>query len=106
MLVESLAIVLHKIKYDDKNLIVHVYSRDFGRISYIAAKRKKQGSVHASAFEALSLIRYQAEHKPNRELQRMKECQHLYAFHTLHSGGAPHGICSARDRCRCAHPHS
>ena len=83
MLIESLAIVLHKIKYDDKNLIVHVYSRDFGRISYIAAKRKKQGSVHASAFEALSLIRYQAEHKPNRELQRMKECQHIYAFHTL-----------------------
>lgn len=83
MIVESLAIVLHKIKYDDKNMIVHVYSRDYGRISYIAANRKKQGSLRAASFEPLSLIRYQADHKGSRDLQRMKESLHEYAFHSI-----------------------
>ncbi len=83
MLVESDAIVLYKIKYDDKNLIVHLYSRDFGRMSYIAACHKKRGSLGNAFFEPLSLINYQAEHKESRELQRLRESHSYYAFRSI-----------------------
>lgn len=82
MLIESEAIVLHKIKYNDKDLIVHVFSREFGRMSYMAAK-KKRGNLSPAFFEPLSLISYQADHKGSRELQRLKECHHFYAFNSI-----------------------
>ncbi len=82
MLVESQAIVLHKIKYNDKDLIVHVYSRDFGRMSYLVSK-KKRGNLSPAFFEPLSLICYQAEHKGSRELQRIKESHQFYPFNSI-----------------------
>lgn len=83
MLIKSQAIVLHKVRYSDKDSIVYLYSADFGRIAYLMANQKKKGLLSPSLFQSLSLIEYEAEHKESRSLQRIKEARCLYVLNGI-----------------------
>lgn len=83
MLVKSQAVVLHQIKYNDSDSIVYLYSKDFGRISYLVANRRKKSALSQALFQPLSIIEYEGDHKMNRELQRIKEAQSIYAFQSI-----------------------
>lgn len=77
MFVKTQAIVLHKIKYSDSDAIVCLYSREFGRISYLVSNKSKKSKLSQSLLQPLSLIEYEGEHKGSRELQRLREA-HCY----------------------------
>ena len=74
MLVSTEGIVLHSIKYGESSVIATIYTRDFGRQSYMVnaartAKSKNKASLLQPLF-CVSLVAYQ---KHNSELHRIKE---------------------------------
>ena len=74
MLQNTKAIILHTTKYSDNATIVHAYTEEFGRISYIANGRKgKKGGVSTALTQPLSIVDLVVEHQERRDLQRIKE---------------------------------
>lgn len=84
MLHKTKGIVLHAIKYGDTSLIAHIYTRDFGRQSYIVnGVRGKKGKFHFNHFQTLTILDLQVDHKPNRELQRIREITVTQPLHHI-----------------------
>lgn len=92
MLVKSQAIVLHKLRYNDTDSIVCLYSKDFGRVSYLTANHRKSKKLSQATIQPLSIIEYEADHKGSRELQRLKETRLLYSFSGIPFNPVKNGI--------------
>ncbi|OAV66922.1 DNA repair protein RecO [Bacteroidales bacterium Barb6] len=74
-------IVLHSIPYSDKYSIIYMYTEAFGRASYIVARnRGKKSSVSKSLFIPLSVLEMEVEHRPKRDLHRIRECKTCFPF--------------------------
>jgi DNA repair protein RecO (recombination protein O) len=74
MLTSTEGIVLHFIKYGESSVITTIYTRDFGRQSYlINAARSKKSKNRAGLLQPLFLVDLVAYQKPSRELHRIKE---------------------------------
>lgn len=70
------AIVLSNAKYNDKYSIAHVFTRDFGRVSYLLPKTHgKRSKINPALFSPLSILNLEVEHLPLREIQRLKEAE-------------------------------
>lgn len=68
------AIVLSISKYSDAFSIAHVFTRDFGKVSYLLPRRSgRRSKVNGALFFPLSLLNLEVEHLPLREIQRLKE---------------------------------
>lgn len=80
MQVRSQAIVLHKIRFNDQDSIVYLYSKDFAFVPYLVAGKRARFGRNASLWQPLSLVEYVADHKASRELQRIKEAHCSYAY--------------------------
>jgi DNA repair protein RecO (recombination protein O) len=81
MLIQVKAIVLHCQPYNDTTIIVHLYTEDFGRMSYLATKsRSRKSSLRSAFFQPLSLVEIEADHHGNRSLQRIKEIRSICPF--------------------------
>jgi len=79
-------IVLHTIKYGDSSIISHIYTRDFGRQSYIVnGVRSKKSKFHYNNFQPLTILDLQVDHKATRELQRLREISIAHPFHHVHT---------------------
>jgi DNA repair protein RecO (recombination protein O) len=86
MLHKTKGIVLHNFKYGDSSIIAHIYTRDFGRQAYmINGVRSKTGKFHFNHFQPLTILDLQTDHKPSRELQRIKDLHIAQPFYHLHS---------------------
>jgi DNA repair protein RecO (recombination protein O) len=74
MLVSTEGIVLHFIKYRESSVISTIYTREFGRQSFlINAARSKKSKNKASLLQPLFLVDLVAYQKQNRDLSRVKE---------------------------------
>ncbi len=74
MIVSTEGIVLHFIKYRESSVIATIYTRDFGRQSYlINAAHGKKSKNKASLLQPLFLVDLVAYQKQSRELHRVKE---------------------------------
>ena len=81
MLIKIRAIVLHSFAHNDTTNIVHMYTDEFGRMSYLARNmHSKRSNLKSAFFQPLSLIEIEADHKGNRQLQRIKDIRCLYTF--------------------------
>jgi DNA repair protein RecO (recombination protein O) len=86
MLHKTKGIVLHNFKYGDSSIIAHIYTRDFGRQSYMVnSVRGKRGKFHINQFQPLTILELQADHKNTREIQRIKELNIGQPFYQLHT---------------------
>lgn len=86
MLSSTQAIVLSKIRYRDKDLIVKCYTRSYGIVSYLLkGVLSKKAKLKTSYFQQLSLLELETDHKPQRALQYVKEVKTLVLFDTLHT---------------------
>lgn len=86
MLHKTSGIVLHTIKYGDSSIIAHIYTRDFGRQSYIInGVRSKRSKFHYSNFQPLTLLSLEVDHKNTREIQRIRDLKIDQPFHHIHS---------------------
>lgn len=86
MQIKTQGIVLSISKYNDNFSIVHIFTRDFGRVSYmLPLKGTKKSKIKMSYFFPLSVLSLEVEHIPLREIQRIKDAQpllHLFDIRT------------------------
>ncbi len=76
MINNTKGIVLQTCKYNDTFSIVHIYTRDFGRIAYLLPKKSsKKSQLKHSLFFPLSILSLHVEHLPLREIQRLKSAE-------------------------------
>ncbi len=76
MLHKTRGVVLHSVGYSDAYSIVHVFTEEFGRVTYLTAKSKgKKTKVNKSLFHPLSVLDLEVEHLNLRDMHRIKEAK-------------------------------
>jgi len=74
MQVKTSGIVLHSIKHTDSTTIVTVYTRQFGKVSYMVHGVNKKKAVCPAAFlQPLTIVEMEVYHTPGKNFQRLKE---------------------------------
>ncbi|MDR2913372.1 MAG: DNA repair protein RecO [Tannerella sp.] len=85
MLHKTKGIVLHNLPYNDKYIIVTMYTEDFGRISYMVSNTHgKKTKISRSLLQPLSVLDMEVEHLNNRDIQRIKEAKSGLLISQLH----------------------
>ena len=74
MIRKTKGIVLHTTRYGESSLVVHCYTEEFGRQSYmIKGVRKSRKQNRSNLFQPLFLLDFEVYHKDSREIQLVKE---------------------------------
>lgn len=74
MLTRTQAIVLHAIKYGESRMIVDMFTRNFGRLSFIVSLPKSPKSkVKKQFFQPLTLLEFESEVRPKQQLQKLND---------------------------------
>jgi DNA repair protein RecO (recombination protein O) len=74
MLEKTRGIVLHQIKYTDSGIVVQMYTRKFGRQSFlIKGMRKRKTGKHNILFQPMFILDLELYYKATREMQTLKE---------------------------------
>lgn len=86
MLYTTRGIVLHTLSYNDKYVIVYVYTEAFGRVSYLVARQRgRKTKVSYALFMPLSILEMEVDHQNRRDLQRIKEVKVCCPLHAMAS---------------------
>lgn len=84
MLATTEGIVLHTIKYGESSVIATIYTRDFGRQSYLVnAAHGKHAKNRAGLLQPLFLVEIIAYYKQSRDLNRVKELRSNQNYQNL-----------------------
>lgn len=79
-------IVLNQIKYTDSGIIVRLYTREFGRISFmVKGMRNRKTGKHNSLFQPLFILDLEIYYKASREMQTIKEFSVAFAPYNIYS---------------------
>jgi DNA repair protein RecO (recombination protein O) len=74
MLEKTRGIVLNQIKYTDSGIIARLYTRKFGRQSFIIkGMRNRKAGKHAILFQPMFILDLELYYKASREMQVLKE---------------------------------
>lgn len=74
MQIKTTGIVLHSIKHTDSSTIITIYTRQFGRVSYMAyGVNKKKSICRAALLQPLSILEMDVFHVPGKDIQRIKD---------------------------------
>lgn len=82
-------LVVSTINYNDKYILAQIFTKEFGRVTYMVSKSKsKAAKVQRSLFSPLALLQLEVEHKLSRSIQRIREAQVLFhQFETMNDMG-------------------
>ena len=84
MLSATEGIVLHYIKYGEASVIATIFTREFGRQSYIVnASRSRKSKNKAGLLQPLFLLDLEVYQKQTREVQRIKEMKSLQTYQNI-----------------------
>lgn len=84
MLAATEGIVLHFIKYGESSVIATIFTKDFGRQSYIVnASRSRKSKNKAGLLQPLFLLDLEVYQKQTREIQRIKEFKSLNTYQNI-----------------------
>ncbi len=84
MLANTKGIVLHHVKYAESSVIATIYTKEFGRQSYlINAARSKKSKNRAGILQPLFFLDLVAYQKESRNVQRVKEVKIITPFNTI-----------------------
>jgi DNA repair protein RecO (recombination protein O) len=85
MIEKTNGIILNQLKFTDSGIITHMYTKKFGRQSFlIKGMRNKKAGKHNIHFQALFILDLVMYYKESRGLQRLKEFSVLYAPGDIH----------------------
>ena len=74
MLEKTRGIILHQIKYTDSGIVAQVYTRKFGRLSFlIKGMRNRKAGKHNIMFQPLFILDLELYFKTTRDMQMIKE---------------------------------
>ena len=84
MLTKTTAIVLHNIKYGDSKMIVDMFTRAHGRMSFLIPMPKSSKSkIRKQLFQPLALLSLEYDHRPQVQLQKLREASILHPYSSL-----------------------
>ena len=84
MLTKTTAIVLHNIKYGDSKMIVDMFTRAHGRMSFVVTVPKSARSkICKQFFQPLSMLSLEYDYRPKEQLQKIKEATILHPYSSL-----------------------
>lgn len=84
MIRKTRGIVLHTTRYGESSLVVHVYTVEWGRQSYmIKGVRKSKRDNRSSLFQPLYILDFEVYHKDTRELQLVKEVVRAFPVNSI-----------------------
>jgi len=86
MLEKTEGIVLHTIKHSDTGIISHIFTKKYGRLSFIVkGLSSKKGATRRAYFQALQPVNMEFYYREKRDLHIIKEATPLFNFTNLHS---------------------
>ena len=87
MQVKTQAMVVQSIRYAEADLIVKMYTKELGLVSYIVRNvlKSKKGKLRASFFQVGSFLEIDAIHKAKKGLNTLKEVKPSFHLKTIHS---------------------
>ena len=78
------AIVLHALKYGETRLIVDMFTRSHGRLSFIVSLPKSpKGKIKKQFFQPLSLLEIETDVRPRFQLQKLSDARLLHPFTSI-----------------------
>ncbi|MBR1389775.1 MAG: DNA repair protein RecO [Prevotella sp.] len=84
MLSKSQAIVLHSLKYGETRLIVDMFTRLHGRLSFIVSVPKSPKSkVKKQMFQPLTMLEIEADVRPRLSLQKLADVRLAHPFSSI-----------------------
>lgn len=84
MLEKHSGIVLHQTKYNDKSVIVHLFTQESGRMSVIVPiQRTRRSNIRISLFQPLNIIEFEIEHRPGAELYPIRNARLQYIYSSI-----------------------
>lgn len=86
MITPTRGIVLRSVKYGETSLITTIYTELYGVQSYLIqrVRSSKTRSQKAGLLQPAMLLNIEADCKPNRNLQRIREFHPAYIYSTIH----------------------
>ena len=86
MLEKTKGIVLHQVKYSDSGIVVQMYTKKFGRLSFlIKGMRNRKAGKHTVLFQPMFILDINLYYKASRELQSLKEFTVSFSPYDVHS---------------------
>ena len=82
MFSKTQAIVLHHFPYSDSGKIVHLYTKNEGRMS-VFVRCSKRSAIKMPLLQPFSVVEITFNNKPNRTMQYIKECNAAAVFSTI-----------------------
>ncbi len=84
MFCKTEALVLHTIKYGEQKLIVDMFTREQGRLSFIVQIPKTtKGKMRKQYFQPLTLLSIESDVRPQLQLQKLRDISLLTSLPTL-----------------------
>ena len=81
---KTVGIVLYTLKYNDTSNIVHVYTRERGRVSLLVKiPRSRKSGVRTVLFQPLAMVEMEVEFRPTSNLHRVKEAKMWVSYNSL-----------------------
>ncbi|HCC72016.1 MAG TPA: DNA repair protein RecO [Bacteroidales bacterium] len=85
MLEKTEGIVLHTIKYSDSGIISHIFTKKYGRLSFMAkGVRNKKGMIRKAYFQPLQPLSIEFYYREKKDLHIIKEASPLFNYINLH----------------------
>ena len=86
MLHKTQGIVLGTTLYNDTYSLTHVFTRDFGRVTYLLPKAHgRRQKISTSLFFPLSVLYLEVEHMPLRDIQRLKDAERQFPLYEINT---------------------
>jgi len=84
MLTKTQAIVLHSIKYGETRLIVDMFTRSYGRLSFIVSLPKSPRSkIKKQYFQPLTILEIEVDVRPKVHLQKLSDVRLFVSYTTI-----------------------
>ncbi len=86
MIEKTRGIILHRLKYSDSGVVVQVYTRKYGRLSFlIKGMRNKKSGKHSIFFQPMFILDLVIYYKGSREMQILREFSVSYSPADIHT---------------------
>ncbi len=84
MQAKTTGIILHQVKYSDSQSIVSIYTREFGRMSYmVRGANRKKSATRSALLQPLSIVEIDVSHNPKKDIQSIKDIRIAIPFYHI-----------------------
>jgi len=84
MLIKTEAIVLHALKYGETRIIVDMFTREQGRLSFIVPQpRSERSRIKKQYLQPLTLLQLECDVRPQQQLQKVRDAWLLVPLSSL-----------------------